>query len=69
MATPLRLKKSATAPKPKPTVKKKATPKPTVKKVNPEKMLQDYLKKGMTLDKARQKVLKETGSWANGYTN
>ena len=47
--------------KPKPTVK----PKAPVKKVNPEKLLQQYLNQGMNLDKARKKVSDQTGVWPN----
>ena len=55
---------------------KKPTPKPTVKAPSKsgsvsgaEKLLQQYLKQGMSLDKARKKVSAETGIWPNGYTN
>jgi hypothetical protein len=62
--------------------KKKPTPSPTPKKTGiaipltparraagAEKLLQQYLKQGMSLDKARKKVSAETGIWPNGYTN
>jgi hypothetical protein len=56
--------------------KKKPTPKPTAKAPakpksvpNAERLLQQYLKQGMNLDKARKKVSAETGIWPNGYTN
>lgn len=56
--------------------KKKPTPKPTVKAPakpkgvsGAEKLLQQYLKQGMPLDKARKKVTAETGIYPNGYTN
>ena len=55
---------------------KKPTPKPAAtgtgkpKSVpNAERLLQQYLKQGMSLDKARKKVSAETGVWPNGYTN
>ena len=56
---------------------KKPTPKPTPKKTptiktgptGAEKLLQKYLRQGMSLDKARKKVSNETGIWPNGYTN
>lgn len=65
------VKKMTMAPKPKvtPKPKPKVTPKAPAKKINPEKLLQEYLKKGMSLDKARNKVANQTGTWPNGYTN
>lgn len=52
------------------TQKPKAPAKaPTKTKVNPERMLQQYLNQGMSLDKARKKVSDQTGVWPNGYTN
>ena len=56
---------------------KKPAPKPTPKKTpviktgptGAEKLLQKYLREGMSLDKARKKVSNETGIWPNGYTN
>lgn len=56
------------ASKKKPTPAPKAPAKP--KSVpNAERLLQQYLKQGMSLDKARKKVSAETGIWPNGYTN
>lgn len=54
-------------PMPKPTPKKT----PTIKTgpVGAEKLLQKYLREGMSLDKARKKVTNETGIYPNGYTN
>lgn len=57
--------------------KKKPTPAPMPKKTpskptgitGAEKLLQKYLREGMSLDKARKKVSNETGIWPNGYTN
>ena len=56
---------------------KKPTPTPTPKKTptiktgptGAEKLLQKYLRQGMSLDKARKKVTNETGIYPNGYTN
>jgi len=42
---------------------------PVKKKTNPESLLQQYLKQGMSLDRARKKVSDQTGVWPNGYTN
>lgn len=52
---------SAPAPKKTPTIKTGPT--------GAEKLLQKYLRQGMTLDKARKKVTSETGIYPNGYTN
>ncbi len=57
--------------------KKKPTPTPAPKKTplkgtsitGAEKLLQKYLREGMSLDKARKKVSAETGIWPNGFTN
>ena len=54
---------------------KKPMPTPTAKKSPPgsvsgaERLLQQYLKQGMSLEKARKKVSAETGIYPNGYTN
>lgn len=53
----------------KPTPKPTATKTPAKPKMNPERLLREYLKQGMSLDKARKKVTAETGVWPNGYTN
>ena len=57
--------------------KKKPMPKPAPKKTplkgtsitGAEKLLQKYLREGMSLNKARKKVSAETGIWPNGFTN
>jgi hypothetical protein len=56
--------------------KKKPTPSPSPKKTTiktgptgAEKLLQKYLREGMSLDKARKRVTNETGIYPNGYTN
>ena len=54
-------KKPTPAPKKTPTIKTGPT--------GAEKLLQKYLREGMSLDKARKKVSNETGIWPNGYTN
>ena len=54
-------KKPTPAPKKTPTIKTGPT--------GAEKLLQKYLRQGMSLDKARKKVTAETGIYPNGYTN
>lgn len=51
--------------------KKKPTPAPKIKTgpTGAEKLLQKYLREGMSLDKARKRVTNETGIYPNGYTN
>jgi hypothetical protein len=70
--------KKKTVPSPAPTGKATPFPKQTAKAKTPakpkrvsgaEKLLQQYLKQGMSLNKARKKVSAETGIWPNGYTN
>lgn len=53
----------------KPTPAPKKTPLKGTSVSNAEKLLQQYLKQGMSLDKARKKVSTQTGIWPNGYTN
>jgi hypothetical protein len=54
-------KKPTPAPKKTPTIKTGPT--------GAEKLLQKYLREGMSLDKARKRVTNETGIYPNGYTN
>jgi predicted Zn-dependent protease len=60
-------KKPVSKPTPKPAPKK--TPVIKTGPTGAEKLLQKYLREGMSLDKARKKVSNETGIWPNGYTN
>ena len=53
----------------KPTPAPKKTPTIKTGPVGAEKLLQKYLREGMSLDKARKKVTNETGIYPNGYTN
>jgi hypothetical protein len=57
------------ASKKKPTPAPKKTPSIKTGPTGAEKLLQKYLREGMSLDKARKKVSNETGFWPNGYTN
>jgi hypothetical protein len=53
----------------KPTPASKLTPTIKTGPMGAEKLLRKYLREGMSLDKARKKVTKETGIYPNGYTN
>jgi hypothetical protein len=55
--------------KPTATPAPKKTPAIKTGPTGAEKLLQKYLRQGMSLDKARKKVTAETGIYPNGYTN